>query len=92
MIVVDNTIIGEAEEIDALCNISALSSEQTGVSLDAAVNALRIAIVRANNPEPEQQETKPLPAIYHCRICGSKYLWKSEARSCEREHNRSCWR
>jgi len=91
MIVVDNTIIGEAEEIDALCN-AASSFSESSVSLDAAVNALRMAVVEANSSMPEQQETKTLPTLYHCRICGSKYLYKSEAHSCEREHKRSHWR
>lgn len=93
MIVVDDKAICEAEEFDALRASASLCKylSQGGVTLEEAVNALQVAIMDLSCPDPEQSPTKPLPATYHCRVCGRTYFFKGDARACEREHKRP-WR
>lgn len=93
MIVVDDRVLCEAEELDALLQAAETlgeTVEKASVTLEEAVNAFQVAIMDLSCPTTEQQ-TKPYPAIYHCRVCGRGYDFKGDARACEREHKRP-WR
>ena len=94
MIVVDDKALCEAEELDAILQAAETlgeTAEKANVTLEEAVNALQVALMDLSYSIPEQQ-TKPLPVMFHCRVCGRGYDFKGDARACERDHKRPCRR
>lgn len=91
MIIVDGKAIVEAEEKDALLH-GMTFAQQAGIAYEDMMKAVSLLVLEMQKPEDdpasEEQEFKPLPASYRCRICGRRYVYKGEARACERDHNR----
>lgn len=91
MIIVDGKAIVEAEERDALLQ-GMTFAQQAGIAYEDMMKAVSLLVLEMQKPEDdpasEEQEFKPLPALYCCRICGRHYAYKSEAKACERDHKR----
>lgn len=91
MIIVDGKAIVEAEEADTLLQ-GATFAQQAEIAYEDMINAVSLLALEIQKPEGEpaceEQVFKPLPASHRCRICGRHYVYKSEAKACERDHKR----
>lgn len=93
MIVYENTIYGTPEEISMLKqNVYFIDARMVEVAeaFMAFPNTLNAVIVELPKPAEEVQETKQELKPFRCRICGSHFYSKGEAKACTRSHN--SWR
>ena len=93
MIVHENTIYGPPDEIAMLKQSASFDDtrmEEVSEAFMALANALNVATEELSKLAEEVQEAKQELKPFRCRICGSHFYSKGEAKSCTRSHN--SWR
>lgn len=51
------------------------------------MNAEEYEALQQENEPQEQPEYKPEPLAFRCRVCGTRYYSKQEAKECQRKHD-----